>query len=472
MIDKQTKIICTIGPASNNYETILKMAKAGMDIARLNFSHGDHESHRRNIELIRKVEKENGLNIGILLDTKGPEIRLGDFVNGKESYEKGEIITICKEKMMGTHERFHIKCPDLFNDVKAGNMILVNDGKMQLKILENSGDELRCEVMVNGELADHKGCNVPGVKLSMPFISEIDDSDIRFGCEMDVNFIAASFTRRADDVLKIRKILREMGKPKINIIAKIENQEGVDNIDEILDFADGVMVARGDLGVEVKTDKVPIYQKTIIRKANECGKPVVTATQMLDSMTTNPRCTRAEAADVANAVLDGTDAVMLSGETAAGHYPVEAVETMAAIANTAEQIYPYREHLDHMKNYTNNSIQDAIGIAISDASLSLPISAIVVFTQGGTTARVISKYRPLCPIYAVTFTRQTQHALQDYWGVIPVLSQVQNDMTNDDELASAVCKKYGFKPGELIILSAGYPTGEGSANMMKIISIK
>ena len=263
-----------------------------------------------------------------------------------------------------------------------------------------------------------------------------------------------------------------MGKPKISIIAKIENQEGYDNIDEILDFADGVMVARGDLGVEVKTDKVPIYQKNIIRKANECGKPVVTATQMLDSMTTNPRCTRAEAADVANAVLDGSDAVMLSGETAAGQYPVEAVETMAAIANTAEEAYPYRDHLDHMKNYSKNSIQDAIGIAVSDASLSLPISAIVVFTQGGTTARVISKYRPICPIYAVTFTRATQHSLQDYWGVMPVLSQVQNEMTNDDELASAVCKKYGHKPGELIILSAGYPTGEGSANMMKIISIK
>ncbi|MBR2578391.1 MAG: pyruvate kinase [Erysipelotrichaceae bacterium] len=472
MINKQTKIICTIGPASNNYDTILKMAKAGMDIARLNFSHGDHESHRKNIELIRKVEKENGLNIGILLDTKGPEIRLGDFANGKETYEKGETVTICKEKILGTHERFHIRCPELFSDVKAGDLLLVNDGKMQMRILENNGEELKCEILVSGELSDHKGCNVPGVKLSMPFISETDDSDIRFGCELDVDFIAASFTRRADDVLKIRRILREMGKPKISIIAKIENQEGYDNIDEILDFADGVMVARGDLGVEVNTDKVPIYQKNIIRKANECGKPVVTATQMLDSMTTNPRCTRAEAADVANAVLDGSDAVMLSGETAAGQYPVEAVETMAAIANTAEEAYPYREHLDHMKNYSKNSIQDAIGIAVSDASLSLPISAIVVFTQGGTTARVISKYRPICPIYAVTFTRATQHSLQDYWGVIPVLSQVQNEMTNDDELASAVCKKYGHKPGELIILSAGYPTGEGSANMMKIISIK
>ncbi|MBR3227153.1 MAG: pyruvate kinase [Erysipelotrichaceae bacterium] len=472
MINKQTKIICTIGPASANYETILKMAEAGMDIARLNFSHGDHESHRKTIELIRKVEKENGLNIGILLDTRGPEIRLGDFENDVETYTKGETVIACREKTMGTHERFHINCPELFDDLGSGDLILVNDGKMQLKVLSNNGSEMKCEILVNGELASHKGCNVPGVKLTMPFISSHDDSDIRFGCEMDVNFIAASFTRRADDIFKIRKILLEMNKPKINIIAKIENQEGYDNIEEILDFADGVMVARGDLGVEVNTAKVPIYQKKIIRKANESGKPVITATQMLDSMTTNPRCTRAEANDVANAVLDGSDGVMLSGETAMGQYPVEAVRTMAAIAKSAEEIYNYREHLDTMKQFSKNSIQDAIGIAVSDASMSLPISAIVVFTQGGTTARVLSRYRPKCPIYAVTFTRQTQHALQDYWGVTPVLSSIQNEMTNDDDIASAVCKTYGYKPGELIIISAGYPTGEGSANMMKIISIK
>lgn len=469
---KQTRIICTIGPASNNYETILQMAKEGMDIARLNFSHGTHESHRETIELIRKVEKENGLNIAILLDTKGPEIRLGDFENGSEDYKKGEIVTVCKEEILGTHDRFTIRCKELFDDVKVGNLILINDGKQQLRIIDKTNDELKCEVLVDGPLSNHKGCNVPGVKLTMPFISENDDKDIRFGCEMDVNFIAASFTRRADDILGIKRILREMNKPKINIIAKIENQEGYDNIGEILDCADGIMVARGDLGVEVAADKVPIYQKRLIRKSNEHGKPVITATQMLESMTSNPRCTRAEAADVANAVLDGCDAVMLSGESAAGKYPVEAVKTMAAICKSAEEAFSYRDHLDWLKQFSKNSIQDAIGMAISDATISLPISAVVVFTQGGTTARVISRYRPMCPIYAVTFTHQTQHALQDYWGVVPVISQVQNDMTNDDEIASAVCKNYGYKAGELIIISAGYPTGEGSANMMKIISIK
>lgn len=469
---KQTKIVCTLGPKSNNYQTILAMANAGMNVVRLNFSHGEHKDHLANIELIRKVEKENGLNLAILLDTKGPEIRLGDFENGEEVYKKGDIVTLCKENIVGNHERVTIKCPELFNDVKEGDLILVNDGKQQLKILEVSEDELKCEVQVNGILASRKGCNVPGVKLSMPFISEKDDADLRFGCEQNVDFIAASFVRRADDVLKIRKILAEMGKPSIQIIAKIENQEGFDNIDEILDVADGVMVARGDLGVEVSPDRVPIYQKLIIKKANQFGKPVITATHMLDSMTQNPRCTRAEASDVANAVLDGSDAVMLSAESAAGEYPIESVKTMASICETAEDIFPFRDHLEMMKQYKHNTIQDAIGIAVSDATLTLPIGAVVVFTQGGSTAKVISKYRPACPTYAVTFNKGIQHALETYAGITPVISKVQNDLTNDDELASAVCKAFGHKAGELVVISAGYPTGEGSANMMKIVKIK
>lgn len=263
-----------------------------------------------------------------------------------------------------------------------------------------------------------------------------------------------------------------MGKPKIQIIAKIENQEGFDNLEEILEVADGVMVARGDLGVEIETAYVPIYQKKIIAAANRCGKAVITATHMLDSMTANPRCTRAEAADVSNAVLDGSDGVMLSAETAAGDYPVEAVQTMAKIAAATEKIIPYRENLEHSKATNNKTIQDAIGIAIADASLTLDIAAIVVFTQGGTTARRVSKYRPPVPIFAVTFTKSTQGKLEAYWGVKPIFSKVQNDMTNDDELASSVVKSYGIKPGQQIILSAGYPTGEGSANFMKIITVK
>ena len=472
MINKQTKIVCTLGPACESYETIAKMAEAGMNIVRLNFSHGTHEEHLQRINTVRKVEKENSVNLGIMLDTKGPEIRLGVFKNDVEEYKKGEIVTVQKEDIEGTHDRFTIQCKELFNDIKADDFILINDGKQKLTVLENNGEELKCRVEVSGPLGSRKGCNVPGVKLSMPFISSKDDEDIRFGCMNDVDFIAASFVRRPEDVMAIRKIITEMGKPKIQIIAKIENQEGFDNIDAICEVADGVMVARGDLGVEIETAYVPIYQKKIIEVANKHGKAVITATHMLDSMTNNPRCTRAEASDVSNAILDGSDAVMLSAETAAGEYPVEAVATMAKIAAATEKIIPYRENLDHAKTTNNNTIQDAIGIAIADASLTLDIAAIVVFTQGGTTARRVSKYRPPVPIFAVTFTKSTQGKLEVYWGVKPIFSYVQNDMTNDDELASSVVKSYGIKPGQQIILSAGYPTGEGSANFMKIITVK
>ncbi len=470
---KKTRVICTIGPASENIPTLTGLAKAGMNIARLNFSHGSYEEHKARIEMVRQVSAETGLNLAIALDTKGPEIRLGNFVNDTENYEIGEIVTLVKEPMEGTHERFHIQCPELFDDLKEGNYILINDGKMRISVLENNGSEIKCRVEVAGPISSHKGCNVPGVKLSMPFLSAKDESDIRFGCENGVDFIFASFVRRASDVNAIRKICVEMGQPQINIIAKIENQEGYDNVDSILEAADGVMVARGDLGVEIPTMLVPVYQKHIIRQANIIGKPAFTATHMLDSMTHNPRCTRAEASDVCNAVLDGSDGVMLSAESAAGDYPIDACETMSEIAEEAEKIINYRERLEWLKTTSNKTVQDAVSIAISDATLTLDnIGAIVVFTQGGTTARRISKFRPNVPILAVTFTHDTQRKLLSYWGVVPIYSEVQNKMTNDDELASGFAKAYGVKPGQLIIISAGYPTGEGSANMMKIVEVK
>ena len=469
----KTKVICTIGPASESYEKIKALAEAGMNICRLNFSHGTHEEHKARIELIRKVSDEVGINLAVALDTKGPEIRLGDFENDEEVYEIGETVTLCKEEILGTHERFSIRCPELFDDMEKDNYILINDGKMKLTVLENNGEEMKCRVDVAGPISSHKGCNVPGVKLSMPFLSKKDEEDIRFGCRNDIDFIFASFVRRASDVLAIKKILIEEGKPRINIIAKIENQEGFDNVVSIIDAADGVMVARGDLGVEIPTTMVPIYQKSIIREANILGKPVITATHMLDSMTHNPRCTRAEAADVCNAVLDGSDGVMLSAESAAGDYPVEACETLASIAKEAEKILPYRSRLDWLRSTGEKTVQDAVSIAISDATLSLDnIGAIVVFTQGGTTARRISKFRPKVPIIAITFTKDTQRKLESYWGVFPIFSEVQNNMTNDDDLASLYAKEYGLKKGELIIISAGYPTGEGSANMMKIVEVK
>lgn len=470
---KKTKVVCTIGPASENVETLTKLAQAGMNIARLNFSHGTHEEHLARIKMVRQVAESTGINLGVALDTKGPEIRLGNFVNDTEEYQIGEIVYIEKAECEGTHERFHIQVPELFDDLASGNEILINDGKMRLTVLENDGNELKCRVEVAGPISSHKGCNVPGVKLSMPFLSEKDEADIRFGCQNNVDFIFASFTRRPADINAIRKICIEEGKPHINIIAKIENQEGYDNVSEILDVADGVMVARGDLGVEIPTMLVPVYQKHIIRQANIVGKPVITATHMLDSMTHNPRCTRAEASDVCNAVLDGTDGVMLSAESAAGDYPVEACETMSQIAEEAEKILPYRDRLDWLKTTSNKTVQDAVSIAISDATLTLDnIGAIVAFTQGGTTARRISKFRPNAPILAVTFTKDTQRKLESYWGVIPLFSDVQNTMTNDDDLASLFAKDYGVKKGQLIIISAGYPTGEGSANMMKIVEVK
>ncbi len=472
MINKHTKIICTIGPVSENYKTIKEMALNGMNIVRLNFSHGSYEEHQNRINLVRQVSDDTGINLGIMLDTKGPEIRLGDFEKDKEHYEIGEVVTVVKEKILGTHNRFHIQCPELFSDIVPGNYILVNDGKQKLTVLEVRDGEFDARVEVNGILSSRKGCNVPGVKLSMPFLSKKDEEDIRFGARNGVDFIAASFVRRADDVLQIRKILEEMNTPKINIIAKIENEEGFNNINEILEVADGVMVARGDLGVEVETAFVPIYQKKIIQAANSYGKPVITATHMLDSMTNNPRCTRAEASDVANAVLDGSDAVMLSAESAAGDYPVEAVKTMAQIIQAVEKIIPFKENLDNHKKTSAKTVQDAIGISIADATLTLDIAAIVVFTQGGTTARRVSKYRPNVPIYAVTFSKEVQRRLAIYWGVKPIYSEVQNEMINDDELASKIVKEQGLLPGQLIIISAGYPVGEGSANMMKIVVVK
>ncbi len=470
---RKTKIICTLGPASESREMVIKLAEAGMNIVRLNFSHGDHETHGARIKLVNEINNVAGYNLGIMLDTKGPEIRCGEMENGILTFKKGDIVKVVREVVLGNNERFHVDCPEMYADVKAGNYLLIDDGKMRLTVLEVADGVLTCRIENSGTIKTKKGVNVPNVTLSMAFISAKDDADLRFGCKMDVDFIAASFVRRAQDVLAIRKILLDEGKSKIQIIAKIENQEGYDNLESILEVADGVMVARGDLGVEVSTQLVPIYQKKIIKKANEKGKPVITATHMLESMMGNPRPTRAEASDVANAVLDGSDAIMLSGETAAGEYPLEAVKTMDIIATAMEEILPYRERLDQSIKSSRKTIQDAIGISVADSALQLDaVKAIIAFTQGGSTAKRISKFRPSVPIFAVTFTKTVQRKLNLYWGVIPVFSDIQNTMTNDDELASIIAKDNGFVAGDFVIITAGYPTGEGTANMMKIVEVK
>ncbi len=471
-MERKTKIVCTIGPASESREMLAKLIDTGMNVCRLNFSHGDYVEHGKRIESIREVAAEKGANIAIALDTKGPEVRLGTFKNGAEEYQTGDIVTIVKEPIEGTHERFHIQVPEVFEDVEVGGMIRIDDGKMKLTIIDKKDGELVCRIENPGFLKSKKGCNLPGVKLSMPFLSEKDINDIRFGCQNGIDYLFASFTRRKEDVLAIREILKEEGRENVQVIPKIENQEGFDNIESILEVSDGVMVARGDFGVNVDFELVPIYQKSIIKTANAMGKPVITATHMLESMQNNPRCTRAEASDVSNAVLDGTDCIMLSGESAAGLYPIESVQTMDKIARACEEILPYKERLYSSIKTSQRTVNDAIAISVSDATLNLDVAAIVAFTQSGTTARRLSKFRPKSPILAVTFDAATQRTLAANWGVTTIVSDIENDQANEFKLACTVAKAYGVKPGETIVIVAGYPSGAGATNSMKIVSVK
>lgn len=470
-MERKTKIVCTIGPATESAEMLVKMAQAGMNVCRLNFSHESHEAHLERINRIRQVEKDSNCKFSILLDTKGPEIRTGVFANGQETYQKGDTVTLVREPIEGTKERFHIQCPEVFDDVEVGGCILIDDGKIRLTILEKHPGELFCRVENPGTIKNRKGCNVPNVKLSMPFISPKDESDIRFACRHNLDFIAASFTRRKQDILDIRKILQEEGNEHIQIIAKIENQEGYDNLDEILSVADGIMVARGDLGVDVSVELVPIYQKAMIRRANELGKIVITATHMLESMQNNPRPTRAEASDVANAVLDGTDAIMLSGESAVGSYPIEAVTTMVKISSALEEILPYRERLDKAISTSRKTKEDAIGIAAADSCMSLDAAAIICFTSSGNSVKRIAKYRTKAPIIAVCFEKDVERSLALLWGVTTYLSDEQNTQLNECDLARKIAKEHGIKIGETIVLVAGYPQGTGSTNTLKIIEV-
>lgn len=471
---KKTKVICTIGPASETPEMVEALAKEGMNIVRFNFSHDVQSNHLKRKNMVTEVSERTGMTLATLLDLKGPEIRLGDMDNGGVEFAAGDIVNVGFEAdYNGNKERFTLLVPEVYADVQVDDYILIDDGKVRLTIIDKKDGDLVCRVENPGMIKTRKGVNIPNVVLSMPFLSERDASDVKFGAENGWDFIAGSFVRRAADVLDIRKVLDEAGRPEMQIIAKIENQEGFDNIESILEVADGVMVARGDLGVEVETHLVPIYQKQIIKTANRMGKPVITATHMLESMQDNPRPTRAEASDVANAVLDGTDAVMLSGESAVGSYPVEAVRTMNNISVAMEAIIPYRERLETQIASSKRTVQDSIGISIAETALNLDdVSAVVAFTSSGSTAKRLAKYRPNVPVLAVTFSKETQRSLSAIWGVTPVYSEVRNDLTNDDEIASKVAKEFGIKPGNKVIIAAGYPTGTGNTNLMKIIEVK
>ncbi|KKI57613.1 pyruvate kinase [Staphylococcus pasteuri] len=468
---RKTKIVCTIGPASESEEMIEKLINAGMNVARLNFSHGSHEEHKGRIDTIRKVAKRLNKTVAILLDTKGPEIRTHNMKDGVIELEKGKEVIVSMSEVEGTPEKFSVTYDNLINDVQVGSYILLDDGlvELQVKDIDHNNGEVKCDILNTGELKNKKGVNLPGVKVNLPGITDKDADDIRFGIKEDVDFIAASFVRRPSDVLDIREIL-EQEKANITIFPKIENQEGIDNIEEILEVSDGLMVARGDMGVEIPPEKVPMVQKDLIRKCNKLGKPVITATQMLDSMQRNPRATRAEASDVANAIYDGTDAVMLSGETAAGLYPEEAVKTMRNIVVSAEAAQDYKKLLSDRTKLVETSLVNAIGISVAHTALNLNVKAIVAATESGSTARTISKYRPHSDIIAVTPSEKTARQCAIVWGVYPVVKEGRKntDALLNNAVATAV-ETERVQNGDLIIITAGVPTGEkGTTNMMKI----
>lgn len=469
---RNTKIVCTIGPASESPEKLEQLMNEGMNVARLNFSHGDHDEHRTRIENIRKVAKKLDKNIGILLDTKGPEIRTHDMAGGSIDLSRDQDIVVSMEEVEGTPEKISVTYKGLIDDVDEDNRILLDDGliELEVKAVLKEKNEILCKVLNNGVLKNKKGVNVPGVSVNLPGITEKDRSDILFGIEAGIDFIAASFIRRNSDVLEIRELLEAHNGRHIDIIPKIENQEGIDNIDTILEVSGGLMVARGDLGVEIPPESVPMVQKDLIKKCNLLGKPVITATQMLDSMQKNPRCTRAEASDVANAIYDGTDAVMLSGETAAGDYPVEAVRTMASIANSAESAQDYKKLLSERTKTQQPNLVTAIGVSVAHTALNLNCKAIIAATESGHTGKRIAKYRPHADIIAVTPYDHVARNLELVWGVHPI---VTDGTKNTDDLlnlsVSATIDKGYASYGDLLIITAGVPTGKaGSTNLMKL----
>lgn len=470
---RKTKIVCTIGPATESCEMLKKMIQTGMNVARINCSHGNYEEYEMKINHIRQVAKELNAFVGIMIDTKGPEIRCGYFENGMQQYKQGDKVYLVKEKCLGNQQRFQVCCPELFDDIQVGNTILIDDGKFILKVLSCNENEIYCEFQNPAIIKDRKGINVPGVTLSMPFISEQDYKDIEFACKQDVDTLALSFVRKKEDVLAVKKLLQKFGKPDIALIAKIESQQGVDHLKDILEVADGIMVARGDLGVEVLPEKVPLYQKEMIKMANQMGKVVITATHMLESMINSPRPTRAEVNDVANAIFDGTDAIMLSGESAIGKYPVESVEMMDKIALSVEGVLDYRNDLYRSVKSSQRTKNDAIGISVAECCLTLEnVSAIFAFTETGGTAKRIRKFRPNVPIIACSDSPRTCQKMCYYWGVYPIIAKYENDLVKWDEEAQRIAKYFEFEKGTTLILTSGMGQKHGSTNTIRIIEVE
>ena len=472
---KKTKIVCTMGPNTNDREMMRKLIQNGMNVARFNFSHGDHEEQKFRMDMLKELREEEHANTAILLDTKGPEIRTGILKDGKKiTLKEGETFTLTTEDIVGDNKRVSITYKGLVQDIYKGCTILIDDGLIGLRVESKTETEIVCSVVNGGELGERKGVNVPNVAIRLPAITEKDKDDIRFGVEQDIDFIAASFVRNAECILEIRSYLNKCGAPYIPIIAKIENQQGVDNIDEIIEAADGIMIARGDMGVEIPPEYVPVIQQKIIQKVYTAGKPVITATQMLDSMISHPRPTRAEATDVANAIFQGTSATMLSGETAAGKYPVQALQMMSRIAEHMEQNIDYNTIFKKTDRNENPDITNAIAHATCLTAIDLKASAILSVTKSGSTAHMMSKHRPGCLIGACTSSERVLRQLNLSWGVYPML--IKEEYSSEILCLRAIeaAQKHKLvKVGDTIVFAGGVPLGiPGRTNLIRVCTVE
>lgn len=467
---RKTKIVCTLGPSTDNEEIMRQLMLEGMNVARCNFSHGVYEEHKKRMDMVKTIRKEVKKPVAILLDTKGPEVRVRQFKNGKVTLQEGQLFTLTSEEVEGTEEKVSVTYSRLYEDLEVGMKVLIDDGLIEMKVEKVEKANIVCRVINGGVVSNNKGINVPDVNLSMPYLSDKDREDILFGIEQDVDFIAASFVQCKEDILQLRRLLDKNGGGDIKIISKIENLQGVENIDEIIEVSDGIMVARGDMGVEIPYEEVPVIQKMIIKKVYQVGKQVITATQMLESMIKNPRPTRAEATDIANAVYDGTSAIMLSGETAAGAYPVEAVRTMVRIAERTEQDVDYRKRFFNHDRKANPDVTDAICHATCTTALDLNAKAIVTVTKSGRSARMIAGYRPASNIVGCATTEKVCRQINLTWGVTPVLIKEEKDVFDLFHNAIAAAEKMRLlEKGDLTVITSGVPIGiSGTTNMIKV----
>lgn len=469
---RKTKIICTIGPASESEDKLRELMLAGMNVARFNFSHGTHEEHKKKFDRVIKVSNELGMQVATMLDTKGPEIRLKDIEGGRAELVSGQKFILTTEEVLGNNEKVTITYKNLKDDINIGTTILIDDGLIEMVVDAIEETDIICTVVNGGPISNHKGVNVPGAVLSMPYISEVDRSDIMFGCDMGFDFLAASFVRCKEDILEVRKILDD-NDSHMKIIAKIENMQGIHNLEDILTVSDGIMVARGDMGVEIPMEEVPVMQKRMIKLAEAQGKHVITATQMLESMIKNPRPTRAETTDIANAIYDGTTAIMLSGESAAGLYPVEAVKTMSKIAERTEEDIDYNGRMKRRENIDGFDVTTAISHATCTTAMDLKAAAIITVTISGFTAGMIARYKPKCPVIACSVSPKVCRQLALSWGVTPVW--IARESTADDLFDEAVhaAEEAGYiKKGDKVVLTAGVPLGvSGKTNMIRVVEV-